>query len=132
MRKSRAGKLKIILWIWIFSLFSALDFLVRKIKEQEIKKILLFFTLFFYIPWNAPIPSKFQFLIIKLIVIQYLFLFKMYLNLFKVLNRVSWRSLCWTCKWSAANRTLVTNSEPLSSTFSIRARLASHWASTEN
>ena len=32
------GKFKIILWIWIFPLFSALDFLVQKIKEQEIKK----------------------------------------------------------------------------------------------
>ena len=61
MRKFRVGKFKIILWIWIFLLFSAVDFIVWKIKEWEIQNFFLsFLTLFFYKPcltclqvWNS-------------------------------------------------------------------------------
>ena len=53
MRKSTAGNFVMILWIWIFPIFFALDFLIRKIKEREIqkKKFQSFFTLFSNIPW---------------------------------------------------------------------------------
>ena len=51
MKKSRVGKFKIILWIWIFPLFSALDFLIQKLAVGNSKIFLLFFTLFFYISW---------------------------------------------------------------------------------
>ena len=53
MRKSRAGKFKIIYIFLIFPLYIALDFLVRKIKEREFQILSVdLYPIFYIIPWS--------------------------------------------------------------------------------